>query len=291
MIQPIPRTWLFVPGDRPDRIPKALALPTDAVVVDLEDAVADNRKVESRETMRASLEGVRRPNVFVRINGVRTSWWQEDVESLADLDISGVVLPMAEEAHDVTATAECFARAGTGRWIVPILETAAGIASAFSVASADPSVLAVAFGGGDYSLDLQMPWPGTDPLPFLVPRVAVVQAARRAGLDGAIDTPNPTLQDMAIFADDVRAGASLGFRGKFAIHPRQVAVINELYSPTQDDIARATNIWESFERATANGSAAISVDGEFVDYAIALRAKALLARAAAAGIDVGGGPR
>jgi citrate lyase subunit beta/citryl-CoA lyase len=110
-------------------------------------------------------------------------------------------------------------------------------------------------------------------------------------LDGAIDTPNPTLQDMAIFADDVRAGASLGFRGKFAIHPRQVAVINELYSPTQDDIARATNIWESFERATANGSAAISVDGEFVDYAIALRAKALLARAAAAGIDVGGGPR
>jgi citrate lyase subunit beta/citryl-CoA lyase len=264
-------------------------LDADAVVVDLEDAVPEDRRPFARAQTREVLLHAWRPNVFVRINGTQTEWFEEDIDSLKDLPVAGIVLPMTAGPEDVVVADRLLAGMNSGRWIVPILETAAGIANAFSIAGAAKSVLAVAFGGGDYSLDMGFPWPGRNEMPFLVPRTTTVAAARLAGLRGAIDTPNPALQDLEEFRADAEAGAALGFRAKFAIHPAQVPLINAVYSVNDDALNNAREIVAAFDTGLREGKAAVTLNGKFIDYAIALRAEAVIRRAEA-DTDVGRGP-
>ena len=285
----LPRTWLFVPGDRPDRVAKALDLPTDAVIVDLEDAVAESRKAGARDTVRYALSGRHRANVFVRVNGASTGWFDDDIAALDGLALAGIVLPMAASAEDIRAADVRLREVAAGRWIVPIIETAAGLRAVFEIAQSAPSVLALAFGGGDYSLDMGFPWPQGDQLPFLIPRVTVALAARTANLAGAIDTPNGNIHDLEGLASEAANAVSLGFRAKFAIHPKQLEIIARTFRPTQADLDRARGISDAFTASEAGGNAAVMVGDVFVDYPIAIRARALLARAEAP-TDVGTGP-
>jgi citrate lyase beta subunit len=285
----LPRTWLFVPGDRPDRVAKALALPTDAVIVDLEDAVAESRKVRARETVHRALSGQHRANVFVRVNGASTEWFDDDIAALDGLRLAGIVLPMAASAEDIRAADDRLGEVAAGRWIVPIIETAAGLRAVFEIAQSSPSVLALAFGGGDFSLDMGFPWPEGDQLPFLIPRVTVALAARSANLGGAIDTPNGNIHDLEGLAAEAANAVSLGFRGKFAIHPKQLEIIDNTFRPATADLERARRISDAFSASETDGNAAVMVGEIFVDYPIAMRARALIARAEAS-TDVGRGP-
>jgi citrate lyase beta subunit len=286
----LPRTWLFVPADRPDRVAKALDLPTDAVIVDLEDAVAESKKAGAREAVRRTLVGRDRANVFVRVNGASTQWFGDDIAALDGLPLAGIVLPMAASGEDVRSAHDRLREVATGRWIVPIIETAGGLRAAFDIAGSSPSVLALAFGGGDYSLDMGFPWPQRDQLPFLVPRVTVALAARTANLSGAIDTPNGNIHDLEELAAEAANAVSLGFRAKFAIHPKQLDIIAKTFTPTPTDVDRARRISAAFMASESTGNAAVMVDDLFVDYPIAMRARAVIARAEAS-TDVGSGPR
>jgi citrate lyase subunit beta/citryl-CoA lyase len=285
----LPRTWLFAPGDRPDRVAKALDSKSDAVVVDLEDAVAQSSKVAARQLLRETLLGKDRTNVFVRINGAATEWFSGDIAALHGVPLAGIVLPKASSARDVQRAHDVLRDVATGRWIVPLIETAEGVREAFHIAAASASVLSVAFGGGDYCLDMDLAWPTGDQLPFLVPRVTIAQAARAANLSGAIDTPNPRIQDAEQFAAEAAVAASLGFRAKFAIHPSQLDAIVSAFTPTAQDVDRARHIDAAFTASEVAGNAAVMFEGAFVDYPIALRARAVIERAERS-VNVGTGP-
>src|SRR5688572_20726907 len=127
MARLLPRSWLFVPGDRPDRVAKALASAAEAVIIDLEDSIAHDAKLSTRANLRKMLGGPRRSNVFVRINEITSEWFEEDIRALDSLDVAGVVLPKTNSADELRSVAGLLERMDTGQWIVPILESAAGI--------------------------------------------------------------------------------------------------------------------------------------------------------------------
>ena len=291
MARLLPRSWLFVPGDRPDRVAKALESPAEAVIVDLEDSIAHDAKLSTRANLRKMLGGRARRNVFIRLNEITSEWYNDDVQALDGLDLAGVVLPKANSADEVISLAGKLQRMDTGKWIVPILETAAGVYFAREIAQSTPQVLALSFGAGDYSLDVGIPkWPVGEQLSLLVPRVMVIIAARVANLPGAIDTPTPTFRDPDSVRDQSKLAASLGFRGKLAIHPNQVDTINEIFKPDTAQLDYAKKVVAGFEASLKEGRASTSVEGKLVTYAIAEQSYALIERASD-DVDVGRGPQ
>jgi citrate lyase subunit beta/citryl-CoA lyase len=172
---------------------------------------------------------------------------------------------------------------------VPLIETAVGVSAAHEIAAATTNILALAFGAADYAADLDLPPQADDVLQYLVPRGTVVLAARVANLAGAIDSASGLIDDLTGLRADSRAAAALGFRGKLAIHPMQIRTISRAFEPGPEAIDKAGRICSAFDAAIANGHAAIQVDGAFVDYPIANRARSLLTRTALPR-DVGKGP-
>lgn len=290
MARVLPRSWLFVPGDRPDRVSKALASAAEAVIIDLEDSIAHEAKLTTRAGLRKMLSGPRRRNVFIRLNEVTSEWFEDDVRALNGLPLAGVVLPMTNSPDEVKRVSGLLKQMDTGQWIVPILESAEGVYYAREIAISSPQVLALAFGAGDYSLDIGIPkWPVGDQLPLLVPRVMVVLAARVANLAGALDTPTPTFRDPESVLEQSKLALSLGYRGKLSIHPSQIETINNVFRPDAAQLEYARRVVAEFERSLKEGRASTSVDGKLITYAIAEQSYAMIERACD-DIDVGTGP-
>jgi citrate lyase subunit beta/citryl-CoA lyase len=264
----IARTFLFVPGDRPDRFGKAAATPADVVVLDLEDAVAADGKRQAREHVRAWLGQGNR--AVVRINGAGTPWYADDVAMIADRSDSLVaaMVPKAESREALAALAAAMP-AGTG--IIPLMETAAGILDAPSVCTA-PGVLRPAFGSVDLAAQL-----GVDHrahAAFQHARSVLVLAAATAGCAAPIDGVTTEISDEASLRADLDQAVALGFTGKLCIHPRQVALANQRLSPSAAELEWAHRIL-----AARHGDSAQALDGQMIDRPVFLRAEAILARA------------
>jgi citrate lyase subunit beta/citryl-CoA lyase len=284
-----PRSYLFVPGDREARLAKAPSLGADAVIMDLEDAVAMGEKEAARDRVRRFLAAGSRVPLFVRVNALGTPWHEDDVRGVVGPGLSGIVLPKAESAEGVVEVDRRVGRAeeaagleaGTVELVV-LVETAAGILHAAEIAAATPRVTSVAFGAYDLARDLDLRLtPGGEEL--LVPRVAVVLAARAAGRT-PVDTVFADIGDSDGLERECRRARDLGFAAKLCIHPGQVAAIHRHFSPSPAELEEARRVVEAFERAEAEGRAAITVDGRLVDYPIALQQRALLERGRALGI-------
>lgn len=259
---------LFVPANRPERIAKALAAGADAVIVDLEDAVPAAEKQAARAALGAALDAAR--PVMLRVNAADTSWFPADLELLAHPGIAAVVLPKAEHAEDVAVVA----RAAAGRPVLPLVESALGFEQRMALAHA-PGVARLVFGQIDFQADLGMRAGEDELLPF---RVALVLASRLAGIAPPIDGPTTALDDEALLRADTRRARRLGFGGKLCIHPRQVAVVNDCFTPGTDEVAWARRVIEADAKS---GGAAVAVDGKMVDRPVVLRAQAILDDAAA----------
>ncbi|WP_198962109.1 CoA ester lyase [Pseudonocardia sp. MH-G8] len=283
------RTLLFVPADRPDRIPKAAAAGADGIAVDLEDAVALSRKDEARAGLAPALAALPPdgPVVAVRINAVASGLAEADVAALepvlARVDL--VVVPMCSDAAAVRAVATLLdraeARAGLepGRTgLLPLVETAAGVAEARAIAAADPRVRTLTFGPADLSNELGVT-PTADGEELFVARSTVVLAAAAAGRPGPIDGPHLDLDDADGLARSAARARRLGFAGKQVIHPRQVPVVMAAFAPTEAQLSWARRVDEAFREAEAAGVSSLRLDdGTFIDYPIAHRARALLAQ-------------
>lgn len=260
-------SWLFVPGDRPERFGKALASGAHAVVIDLEDAVAPGAKEGARDVVRRELDPTR--PVVVRINGADTPWFDADIGLAAHPGVAGVMLPKSESAGTLGRVREAGARA-----LVPLVETAAGVAALDEVASA-PGVACIAFGSIDLRVDLRMGDAAEDELLYF--RTRLVLASRLAGIGAPLDGVTTRLDDPALLAQDVHRARRLGFGGKLCIHPRQVEAVNSGFAPTAAEIDWARRVLD----ATASSlGAAVSLDGAMVDRPVVLRAEAILARTA-----------
>lgn len=251
---------LFVPGDRPERFEKAGSAGADAIILDLEDAVAPHAKVTARATLTTALGAP----VLVRINAAGTPWHEEDLAAVSRLAPAAVVLPKAE---DTATLDQVHAALGATIPIIALLESARGLAAARSIA-AHPAVGRIAFGSIDFCADLGC---AHEREVLLAARSELVLASRLAGLPAPVDGVTTSIDDAASITSDARHGRALGFGGKLAIHPRQIAPIRVGFAPDADEIAWA-------ERVLASGAGAAAVDGAMVDEPVRIRARAILAR-------------
>ena len=270
------RAFLFVPADRPERHARALATGAGGVIVDLEDAVAPERKVQAREQLAASFAALPtedRRRLLVRINAAGTPWHDDDRAQVAALAaqglIAGIVLPKAERAADLSRLA---AAAGPSAVLVPLIESAAGLAAVDELA-AGSQVLRLAFGNLDFQADLGLAC-DADEAELVPVRLALLLASRRAGLAAPIDGVTPDWRDADRLAADTARARRGGFGAKLCIHPDQVAPVHAGLGPTAQELAWARRVVEAIREA---GGGVVSLDGRMVDAPVARLAERLLA--------------
>lgn len=264
MPPPVPRSYLFVPGHRPDRFDKAAASGADAVILDLEDAVAPDDKGAAREHVARWLSAERA--VIVRVNAYGTPWFQEDVRVCRRPGVRGVMLPKAERPEQLEAVR---AAVGAATPLLPIVETASGLWQAEPLARA-PGVARLVFGALDLGLDLRV-----SSEEGLVPfRVQVVLVSRVAGLPPPVDAPTTSFTDLDRVREEALRARRLGFGGKLCIHPAQISPVHAAFAPTEEEVVWARRVLAA--EAAASGGAT-SLDGQMVDRPVAERARAILA--------------
>jgi citrate lyase subunit beta/citryl-CoA lyase len=260
----IARSYLFVPGNRPERFDKAVSAGADAVIVDLEDAVPDADKAGARSALAKWLSPKRR--VLVRVNAAGTAWFDDDVAACRAEGVEGVVLPKAERAEQVAETAEAI---GRDKIVIPLLESARGVFDAVAVGRA-PGVQRLAFGSIDFQLDLGIGGDGDELLYF---RSHIVIASGVAGLEPPIDGVTTAIDDEARLREETLRARRLGFGAKLCIHPKQLAPVHEGFAPAAEEIAWARRVLDA---ARASNGAAVALDGKMVDRPVILRAQRIV---------------
>lgn len=276
------RSFLSVPASRPDRFVKALRSGADAVILDLEDAVAPAQKDSARDGLIANLDETQ-GQLIVRVNAPGTAWCVRDLETCAMAPrVSAIMLPKVESAADIVfADLVCRgAEARAGRTdaigIYALIESAGGIANVREIAGASRRVQALVLGYADLTASMGRPRGAAGQ--WLFAQESLLTAARANGI-GAIDGPclDTSLTDE--FRDSVQTAVALGFDGKWVIHPAQIAEVNSAFAPRADDVARAREITSAMARATNSGLGVVAIDGSMVDEAVARWARRVLERA------------
>jgi citrate lyase subunit beta / citryl-CoA lyase len=276
------RSLLFAPGNHARRVEKALGLPADGVILDLEDAVAISEKVTTRAGVAEALGKPRSGKLYVRVNALTTDWCHGDLVAVVQPGLDGIILPKVEHAHDLRiadwliANLERERNVTPGRVdLIPIIETALGMSNLPDICRSGTRTRRIAFGAGDFTLDLGMAWTRSE-AELLPHRAACVLASRAAELEPPLDTVWADLRDMEGFNASAKHAATLGFQGKMCIHPDQIAAANAAFTPDEAAVAQAKRIVAAFDAAEAKGLASIQLDGQFIDYPIVQRARRVL---------------
>lgn len=273
------RSLLFAPANRPELTAKLPRSGPDGAVLDLEDAVPDEAKAGARAVAAGSARDLAAtaPEVawFVRVNPVATEWFADDLTEALVPGLTGVVVPKLETAAEVGTVVAALADGGHGGLgVLAGLETAAGVERAGEVLGA-PGVVAAYFGAEDYVADLGgIRTPEGDEVLYARSRVAL--AARLAGVP-VLDQVVTDFRDANRFRVDAARGRALGYRGKLCIHPDQVALAHEAFSPSPEELDRARRLLDAYGRARAEGRAAIDFEGQMVDEPLARQARSILA--------------
>ena len=278
------RSLLFVPATSARKIDKAYAGSADGVIVDLEDAVAIAEKPAARAAL-AAIVGIPRPRpTWVRINATTTPFCYQDLLTVCIAGIAGIVLPKVESAEEVRTVdwvltqieAERQLPSG-GILVMGIIETARGLVSVDAIAAAAPRLRRLMFGAVDLAADLSIDL-GDDTGATTQARFAVACASRAAGLAAPMDTAYTDIPNVDGLRATAERACGLGYSGKSCIHPQQVEVVNAVFTPTAREIAWARRVVDAFAVAEAKGLAAVTLDGQMLDYPVVLRARRLLAR-------------
>jgi len=257
------RSYLFVPGNRPERFAKALASGAHSVIVDLEDAVPIAQKDAARSAVAEWLSPAQ--PVFVRVNAAGTPWFDDDVRLCESRGLAGIVLPKAESADAIGALRS---RIGDRVPVLPLIESARGMWNVLAVARS-PGVARLVFGSIDYQADMAI---SDDELVHA--RSQLVLASRVAEILAPVDGVTTAIDDVEVLRRDAQRARSLGFGAKLCIHPKQVACVNEAFRPTPEEIAWARRVVDA---DSATKGAAVAVDGKMVDRPVLLKARAILA--------------
>ena len=270
------RSYLYVPGSDPRRIEKALASEADAVILDLEDAVAPNRKEEARTTVAEVLRSEHEKPVFVRINAPDSVLAEEDVEAVAGPRLAGLRLPKTESAESVRRVAQWLEKLGSEAGLQCLIESALGLEFAFEIARAHEKVVGMSLGEADLAADLGV----RGDAGLLYARSRLVAATRAAGLPGPVQSVYTNVRDAEGLRRSTMEGKNMGFVGRSAIHPAQIEVINEVFTPTEEEVAEAKDLLARLEESTGTGTGAFALeDGRFVDEAVVGSARLTLALA------------
>ena len=279
------RSLLFVPGHQARFYEKLAEFRPDGVILDLEDAVPPGEKPLARQMVRERLGGplLAGMAVFARVNAVGTPFFRDDVRGVVAPGIDGIFLPKVETTEQLREANMALAQVesridlplGSIR-LVPILETVKGVLRAEELAGGAARILAISFGAEDFTLDLGVERT-SDGLETRYPRAWVALAARSSGVL-ALDTPWTDIADRAGLLREAREGRQLGYTGKPAIHPAQIPTINEVFAPSEAELAHARGVVEAYEAAVSRGTGAINFEGKLIDVPMVERARRLLAR-------------
>jgi citrate lyase subunit beta/citryl-CoA lyase len=275
------RSLLFAPGNHARRVEKALTLAADGVILDLEDAVPISEKAATRAVVVEALSKPRSGVLYVRVNALSTEWSYADIVAVVQPGLDGIILPKVEHAHQLHTADWLLDRLERERGLekpvdlIPIIETALGISNLSAICRSGTRTRRLAFGAGDFTLDMGMVWTRSE-AELLPARSACVMESRAAGMDPPLDTVWADLRDTDGFIASARHAAALGFQGKMCIHPDQIEAANAAFTPDHAAVAWAERIVAAFEKAEAQGLASIQLDGQFIDYPIVQRARRVL---------------
>ncbi|MGG1658086.1 HpcH/HpaI aldolase/citrate lyase family protein [Brevibacillus sp. NRS-1366] len=281
------RTWMFVPGSDEKKIAKAARLPADTFIYDLEDAVAVGEKIRARQVVKqALLDNVNsQAGRYVRVNAVETPWFEADVQEVLSANPTGIVLPKADGKEAIERVTALLERslienpeakdAVQEVEIVPLIESARGLYHAYEIACACKRIKRLMFGAIDFALDISAQiTKGEEEL--LYARSQLVVASRAAGIEAPIDSVYPDFSDLAGLIRQTQRARQLGFAGKLVIHPIQLAAVQDVFTPTSEELAEASGIVTAFSQGLAQGMGSVQVSGKMVDYPVYERAKRML---------------
>jgi citrate lyase subunit beta/citryl-CoA lyase len=276
------RSVLYVPGNKPRALEKSLGLAADCVVYDLEDSVGPGDKRQARENVIRALarEKPRRQERIVRVNGLKSEWCAEDIAAVKSSAADGVLLPKIEAAEDVSAYRQLWGDQVPQQQLWIMAETAAGILNMRQISIADPAIAVIVLGLEDLALETRIRRT-PDRNGFLYAMSASVMAARASGLD-VIDGVYPAFRDSAGFMAECRQAVMLGFDGKSLIHPCQVDLCNQCFTPDEDETRRAEQLLAVWDQNRCQGRSVVVFDGRMVEHLHVKEARRVLALAAAA---------
>ena len=289
---------LYLPGNNPNMLTRGYLFGSDGLILDLEDAVAESEKDAARILVRDILKHGEFGSceVTVRINGIDSPYWRDDLSAVVPCGIGGIRLPKVDSVQTVCDVDEELSSIEAKSGLEPgstrifcLLETAQGVWNAYDIAKASPRVAAIIPGGEDLVADLRTSRSAEGTELEWVRRMLVV-AARAAGVD-ALDTVFPRVTDDEGLRREVEFIKQLGYDGKSAIHPNQISIIHDVFAPTEREIDMAQRIVAAAREAAERGLGAVSVDGRMVDLPVVRRAEFTLERAGYAadgGKDEGG---
>ncbi|QRG69034.1 HpcH/HpaI aldolase/citrate lyase family protein [Brevibacillus choshinensis] len=274
------RTWMFVPGSDRNKLEKVDRLQADAVIYDLEDAVAFGEKDIARQLVHEVLQAGRAagsPARYVRVNAMDTPYFEEDIRSTWGIGLGGIVLPKAEDPKAIARLDAILAgqQHTSPVEIVPLIETARGLYQAYEIARASKRIKRLMFGSIDFALDIQAQLT-PDGGELLYARSQLVVVSRAAGIEAPIDAVFPNIRDTAGLIRETQRAKQLGFRGKLLIHPCQIGPVREVFAPSSEEVLEAEQIVSAFQEALSAGIGSIQVRGKMVDTPVYERAKRVL---------------
>lgn len=288
------RTMMFLNAQKPGLIKDPYIYRPDSIMLDLEDAVAENQKDAARFSLYHALKEInyRGCERVVRINGLDTPYWEEDIHCAVAGGCDAIRIPKTESALDVqrveTVVEECEKRYGIQEGhtlIMAAIESARGVMKALDICEASERMFGIALSGGDYTKDLQTHITGTG-LELMGARQNMIIAARAAGVQ-CFDTVYTNLDDMDGFRRDVETIHLMGFDGKSIINPRQINIVHEIFTPTQKDIIFAEKVVKEIDEKKKLGIGVFTVDGKMIDIAFYDGAKRTIELAKASGVYKG----
>ena len=281
------RSLIFVPGNRPNMTERAISFDADIIMVDLEDSVPPAEKVAAREVAKEWVtklaKGSPRPSrkIMVRVNSLDTGLTKDEVAAVAGPGLYGISLGKPESVWDVREADRILSAVETSAGLehgsiklIPWIESAKAVIAAQQMGVASPRIVALAFGAEDYTNDMGVERTDSGEEVFY-PRSGVPVSARAAGV-ASLDSPFVAFRDPEALRRDVQVARRMGYTGKFAIHPSQIEVINETFSPSEDEVSYARQVVEAWNRAEAEGRGSADLDGRMIDVPVIKRAQNLL---------------
>ena len=276
------RTYLFAPGNHARRAEKAFTLDCDAVILDLEDAVAVAEKPATRALVVETLKQNPGKRGYVRVNAWDTEFCFNDILAVTGPWLTGLVLPKVEDAAQVIAVDWILANIERDKGmevgtidLLPIIETGKGVANARAIAAAATRVRRLSFGAGDYTKDMSMRWTLAE-TEIDHARAEIALVSRAEGLEPPVDSVWIHIKDTDGLVRSAEKVRDMGYQGKLCIHPDQIGPTNGVFTPTEEQIAFAEKVVAAFEEAEARGLASIQMDGYFIDYPIVDQARRTL---------------
>ncbi len=283
---PLARSFIYVPANREKFLDKAVGLPADALLLDLEDSVPSAEKAAARAAVREFAPKIPGGRVWVRPNAIDSEHGRADLDAIIGVPgLAGLIAPKVDSRDEMVLWDRLIGELERSRGLevgstlfVPSIESARGVWFAYDIATAARRIVSLSFGGardGDLNADLGCTWSADGP-EMLHARQHVLVAARAARFDTPLDGVFADIRDAAGFARDTELSRRLGYRGRKLIHPSQIEPCNRLYRPTAAELDYYARVLEAFEVAVADGRASTTVDGKMIDVAMAAAARQVL---------------